>query len=358
MTSSSSFESRPLPKTFVLELTRRCNNSCLYCYTVWGAPELGYEPHRPREMSTQEITEVIARLQDETPVETIAVSGGEPLLREDLPEIVSFIDGLGLTPVIITNGTLLGSERVARTMRGTTYEVTLLSHRREVHDFLVGRAGAWDEVVDGMANVTHAGGNLVAVFVATKLNHLDLYKTTELGIALGAYGLMYNRMNLGAYNLRHADRLLPTAAMIREDLQALDKLGEEYALPIAVSVVIEPCVVDVRDYEHIHFGWCPLAGERSYFTIDPAGNVRVCNHSPVILGNLQQDSFLDIYYHHPYVRDFHDTWPAECSDCDPELRELCGGGCKAAAEQCYGTLQRVDPFVTLCRQASYPASGS
>ena len=86
--------------------------------------------------------------------------------------------------------------------------------------------------------------------------------------------------------------------------------------------------------------------------------MRVCNHSPVILSNLQHDSFLDIYYHHPYVRDFHDTWPAERADCDPELRELCRGGCKAAAEQCYGTLQRVDPFVTLCRQASYPASGS
>ncbi|HUW15114.1 MAG TPA: hypothetical protein VM537_35675 [Anaerolineae bacterium] len=90
----------------------------------------------------------------------------------------------------------------------------------------------------------------------------------------------------------------------------------------------------------------------------PPGNVRICNHSPVILGNLQQDSFLDIYYHHPYVRDFHDTWPTECVDCDPELRELCGGGCKAAAEQCYGTLQRVDPFVTLCREASCLASGS
>jgi radical SAM protein with 4Fe4S-binding SPASM domain len=350
MTSSSDFESRPLPKTFVLELTRRCNNRCLYCYTVWGAPELGYDGSGGGELTTTEITEVIARLQDEAPVKTMALSGGEPLLRKDLPEILSLLRDSGVAPVVITNGTRLTPERVRATMPVATYEVTLLSHRREVHDQLAGRVGAWNGVVDGMANVTHAGGNLVAVFVATKLNCADLEQTAELAIALGAYGLMYNRLNLGAKNLRLADQLLPTPEAIKENLDTLEGLGARYELPLAVSVVIEPCVVDVAGYEHIHFGWCPLAGEDSYFTIDPVGNVRLCNHSPVVLGNLRRDRFSDIYYRHPYVRQFHDAWPAECANCDPDLKRLCRGGCKAAAEQCYGALERVDPFVTLSGQ--------
>ena len=347
MRNSSNFDSRPLPKTFVLELTQRCNNHCSYCYTVWGTPELHYGERCHGEMSTTEVKEIITTLQDEAPVENIALSGGEPLLREDLPEILAFIKDRGIASVMITNGTLLSKERVAATMVGGTYEVTLLSYHREVHDQLAGRRGAWDAAVDGMANVRQAGGKVVAVFVATKHNYMDLFKTAELAIALGVYGLMYNRMNLGAHNLRYVDQLLPTPVMIQENLDMLEELGEKYGLPIAVSVVIEPCVVDVRQYEHIHFGWCPLAGEDSYFTIDPAGNVRICNHSPVILGNLKRDSFADIYYNHPHVRDFHDTWPEECMNCDPELKEICRGGCKAAAEQCYGTLTRVDPFVTL-----------
>jgi radical SAM protein with 4Fe4S-binding SPASM domain len=349
MKNSSSFESRPLPKIFVLELTQRCNHRCLYCYTAWGAPELGYNRYCQGEMSTTEFREIIAKLQDEAPVKSIALSGGEPLLREDLPEILSFLRGRDIASFIITNGTLLTRERVAATMVGGAYEVTLLSCRREVHDQLVGRRGAWDAVVDGMANVRQAGGSLVTVFVATKLNYMDLFKTAELAIALGAGGLMYNRINLGAHNMRYADQLLPTPAMIRENLDILEALGEKYGLPIAIAVVIEPCVVDVRKYKHIHFGWCPLAGEDSYFTIDPAGNVRICNHSPAIVGNIKRDHFTDIYYKHPYVRRFRETWPAECANCDPELKEMCGGGCKAAAEQCYGTLARVDPFVTLCR---------
>jgi radical SAM protein with 4Fe4S-binding SPASM domain len=305
-------------------------------------------------MSTTEVKEIIATLQDEAPVENIALSGGEPLLREDLPEILRFIRDRGIASVVITNGTLLSRERVTATMVGGTYEVTLLSHRREVHDRLAGRRGSWDAVVDGMANVRQAGGNLAAVFVATKLNYMDLFKTAELAIALGAFGLMYNRINLARGNVHLADQLLPTPGMIEEDLEMLEDIGGKYGLPVAVSVVIEPCVVDVRHYEHVHFGWCPLAGEDSYFTIDPVGNIRICNHSPVILGNIKRDSFADIYYNHPRVRAFRDTWPEECADCDPELKEMCRGGCKAAAEQCYGTLARVDPFVTLSQQQVMP----
>lgn len=311
---------------------------------------MGYDRHCQGEISTAEIKEIIAKLQGEAPVESLALSGGEPLLRDDLPEILSFIKERGIASVVITNGALLTKKRVAATMVGGTYEVTLLSYRRRIHDKLVDRRGAWNAVVDGMANILQAGGNLVAVFVATKLNYMDLFKTAELTIALGASGLMYNRINLGAYNLRYVDQLLPTPAMIQENLDMLEELGGKYELPIAVSVVIEPCVVDVRKYKHIHFGWCPLVGEDSYFTIDPCGNVRICNHSPRILGNIKRDRFVHLYHNHPYVRSFHDTWPSECADCDTQLREMCRGGCKAAAEQCYGTLTRVDPFVTLSQQ--------
>jgi len=302
-------------------------------------------------MSTEEVRNLVARLQDQTPVENIALSGGEPFLRDDLPEIVSYIRSQGIAPVIITNGTLLTEEHVAATMAGGVYEVTLLSHRHEVHDQLAGRSGSWEAAVAGMANVRQAGGTVVAVFVATQLNYMDLFETAELGIALGAYGLMYNRLNLAAHNIAAAPRLLPGPAMILENLDMLEEIGGKYGLPVAVSVVIEPCVVDIQGYEHVHFGWCPLVGEESYFTIDPVGNVRICNHSPVILGNLKRDHFADIYYHHPYVRRFHDTLPTECVDCIPQWKDTCRGGCKAAAEQCYGTLSRVDPFVTLSQRA-------
>lgn len=345
MKSLATFETRLLPKTFVFELTRRCNNHCLYCYNEGGTSGVV----RNGEMSTDEITRIISKLRAETPVESIALSGGEPFLREDLPEILSFIKNQGIAPVLITNGTLLTPEKVAATVADVTYEVTLLSYRPDVHDQLAGRHGAWKAAVDGMCNIRYAKGNAVAVFVATKLNYANLETTAELAIALGASAVMYNRLNLSAHNLPHAQKLLPTPEMIRENLAVLDALAVKHGLPVTVSVVIEPCVIDVSKYPHIHFGWCPLAGEGSYFTIDPVANVRICNHSPVILGNLRRESFSEIYYNHPYLKRFRETWPAECDNCEPELKTLCCGGCKASAEQCYGTPNRVDPFVTLSR---------
>ena len=348
-----------LPKTFVLELTRRCNHHCLYCYTVWGERELGYPGPREAEMSTAEIKTLIERLQREAPVQYIALSGGEPLLREDLPEILAFIRNCGITPIIITNGTLLTKERVAATMVGGSYEVSLHSYRPLVHDRMSGAPGAWRKVIDGMTNVHQAGGNLVAAFVATKLNYMDLLHTAELAVALGCWGMLYNRVNLGAYNLRYADELLPTPAMIRENLDMLEEVGTKYdPFTISISIVIEPCVVDIRKYKHINFGWCPKGGDNSYFTVDPVGNVRTCNHSPVILGNLKRDSFVEIFCNHPYVRDFRESLPAECASCDPALKAICRGGCSAAAEQCYGTCSRVDPFVTLSLQSASGATVS
>jgi len=350
MSVRSDVKARQLPDHFILELTQRCNNRCQYCYTAWGAPSLNYNRDCQVELSTAGVKNVIAKLQDETGLTAIGLSGGEPLMREDVLELLAFIRHRGIAPYLVSNATLLNKE-TARAIAEvkSACEITLLSFRGEVHDMLAGRRGARDQAIEGISNIATAGIQPAVVFVATKLNYMDLYRTAELAVTLGAAAISYNRLNLGAHNLQYADRLLPTPAMIRENLDMLESLAETYGVPIAAAVVIEPCVVDVRKYKNIHFGWCPLGNEDSYFAIDPAGNIRICNHSPVILGNILKESFLDIYYQHPYVQTFRETWPVECQDCDPKLKKICGGGCKAAAEQCFGNLDHVDPFVTISK---------
>jgi len=338
-----------LPQIYILELTRRCNHRCLYCYTVWGEPTLGYAPNGSSagEMNTAETLALIDKLCNEAHPISIALSGGEPFMRVDLPDILNHIRQKDIVPVIITNGSMLTKERVTATMGDGSYQITLLSHKPVTHDHLAGRSGTWNAVIDGYLNVQRAGGNITSVFIATRENSPDLATTAQLAIALGANGIMYNRINLAAHNVRFASQLLPTRAMIQDNLETLERIAVDYKIPVVVSVPIEPCVIDVRPYTHLHFGWCPLAGEESYLTVDPVGNVRICNHSPMILGNLRTQSLAEIFFNNPYIENFRSTWPAECASCRPELKEMCRGGCRAAAEQCYGTLARVDPFVTL-----------
>jgi radical SAM protein with 4Fe4S-binding SPASM domain len=338
---------RALPSTFVLELTRHCNNHCGYCYNAWRAPELQYAKDERGEMTTAEIKWTVLKLMEEVPVTTVALSGGEPTLRADLPEIVQFLRSQGLVAQIITNGTNLTESLVDATVSGSTYQVSLLSWRREVHDRLTGHPGAWDAVVDGMTNVHLAGGHLIAVFVATRQNYADIGPTAHLAMMLGANSFLYNRINVGAANLHHSEELFLTPAMVEENLRVLDEIAAATGFPISTGVVIEPCMVDIARYPHIRFNWCSLAGEQSTLIVDPAGNFRVCEHSSVVLGNVRRDSVRDIYEHHTYVEAFRTTWPTECANCDNALKESCRGGCKAAAEQAYGTFARVEPFVRL-----------
>ncbi len=330
--------------TFVIELTQRCNNKCLYCYNPWRAPKSNYPKG---ELSTNQTKEIVTKLKTETAVNSIGLSGGEPFLRPDIGEIVSFIAKKNIRPVIITNGTLLTQENVRNTEAAASYEITLLSYKKQVHNHLVQR-DVFDKIVEGITNVAQNDGNFIAAFVATKLNSPDLYKTVELAIALGAVGVMYNRINLSANNIQYADQLVPTATMLKKNLDELKELNEKYGIPIASSVPIPPCIVETSQYTNIKFSCCPRGGEDSYYTIDPMGNLKICNHSPVILGDFKTHSFTDLLKH-PYVQDFKNILPDDCANCRADWRSKCLGGCRAASEACYGNLHAIDPLVRLIK---------
>ncbi len=332
-------------KQIVLEVTPACNLDCRYCYNVWKAPRSDY----PRgQLSPRDTLRLLDRLLDELSLASIAISGGEPFLRPDLPQIVTLLWSRNISTVVITNGALLTPEAIERTPGVHNYELPLLSYRREVHDRLTRRA-AFDRVIDGALNLRRLGESFAFAFIATRLNYRDLEQTLKLAVALGAQGLMYNRMNVAAHNQPHLRELLPTVEMIRENLEVLEAFASRYPFPIACSIPIQPCLIDTRPYEHVRFGFCPLGGEDSYFTVDPLGNLRVCNHSSVILGNLLEDSFWDLY-DRPYVDQFKTQMPESCRDCPTAIRERCHGGCKAAAAECFGSFTEEEPFLACNRE--------
>ena len=215
-------------------------------------------------------------------------------------------------------------------------------------------------VVDGALNLRRAGERFAVAFIATRLNYADLEKTLELAVALGAEGMMYNRMNVAAHNYVRLKELLPSLEMIRANLEVLDDFAARYSFPVSCSIPIQPCLIDTTAYSNIGFAFCPLAGEDSYFTVDPLGNLRVCNHSSFVLGNLLEHSFWSLY-RRPYVDEFKTVMPASCHACPAEIRDRCHGGCKAAAAECFNSFADEEPFLAcnLChRTIPTPAATS
>jgi radical SAM protein with 4Fe4S-binding SPASM domain len=345
---------RPRLKTLIFEVTQQCNHACLHCYNVWHSSSTRetYPPYPRGELGTFQTLALLRKALDETHCPHVTLTGGEPLLRQDLPQILDFLRAQGVKTTLISNGWLLAEDRAVDLIdRGVgLFELPLLSHRREVHDCLSGSPGAFDAVLAAMAQLRYHGDQLVAVFVATQPNLPDLYGVIKLAVAFGARALMLNRFNPGGRGRAHLDELLPSAEQMREALSVANAAAAEFGLSIVCSIPIQPCLVDVDAYSNLVSGYCPAGTERAYYTLDPLGNLRPCNHSPTILGNLLEESFADLIAPErlaPFVA----AIPSFCDPCS--LRESCQGGCKAAAQVCYGSLAVEEPFLRAnCSEAS------
>lgn len=345
---------RPRLQTLIFEVTQRCNHACLHCYNVWHPPAPGMPAPYPRgELSTGETLALLAKALDETRCRHVTLTGGEPLLRDDLLQILDLLVERGVHSTVISNGRLLNEPTLLELLdRGVRlFELPLLSHRREVHDYLSGAPGAFDAVLAAMAQVRCHRGQVVAAFVATRHNIADLGETINLAYAFGARGLMLNRFNPGGRGRARLDELLPTVEQVRQALEVAQEAVLQYRFPISCSIPIQPCLIDTSAYSDLGFGFCAAGTDRAYYTLDPLGNLRPCNHTPTILGNLREERFADLISAER-LSSFTEAVPSLCDACT--LRNSCQGGCKASAQVCYGSLSAEEPFLHRHRSQGGP----
>jgi radical SAM protein with 4Fe4S-binding SPASM domain len=327
-------------RSLLFEVTYECNHHCLHCYNVWRSPS-GY----PREvMSTELACQVFERLVQQNDVRQVTLTGGEPLLHAELPLLVDRLRALGLQLNLITNGSLLEPEVLARLCpkKIDIFELPLLSVDRAIHDELSGSSGAFDRTTAAIAELKANGQRVVAVFVATRVNLPQFKRTMELAFAIGCDGLMFNRFNPGGAGLGHRQRLETSPGDIVCAIEQAEAFAQQYGFGISCGVPMPPCVFDVSKYQRVSFGLCGAGTERSYYTVDPAGRLRPCNHSPTILGDLKLQSLTEILAGSSMTR-FVDALPAGCAGC--RVASECRGGCKAVSEQCHGTPDVLDEWI-------------
>ncbi len=120
-----------LPHVVAWNLTRRCNLRCTHCYISAGPWETSGD-----ELDSDECRRIVDQIVALNPAPMLILSGGEPLLRDDLPAIAEYAAGRGATVVVGTNGTMLTDERVAELMEAgvTGVAVSVDSLRPEYHD--------------------------------------------------------------------------------------------------------------------------------------------------------------------------------------------------------------------------------
>jgi len=326
----------------VFETTGRCNLRCRFCYNYYKAP--GSPP--PERSSYSRASKTLRRLYSLARIATITMSGGEPFLAERFPELVLYCRMKGSRVKVITNGFTASRADYAGlvAMKEVYFQFPVHSADARTHDAITGVAGSWERSVRSVREVMSLGGDPFVVIVLTSVNRHGAGELLEFIEALGVRRVLLLRYNIGGAGIACAKELMVRSADLKAIYATAERFASQGRLGITSNVCTPVCLLDPADYPHIGFTHCSADPLKLPLTIDFMGNVRKCNHSPTVLGNIFREKPDAIY-----ARKLPD-WeavPGLCAGC--AHYERCRGGCRAASEQYYGSAAFPDPYLELDR---------
>lgn len=315
--------------------TNACNLRCAHCYRDAGAAA-------ERELSTDEARLLIDGVAA-AGFRLMIFSGGEPLLRPDLPALVRHATSRGLRAVLGSNGTLITATKAAELKDAGVMAVgiSLDSLDAAAHDRFRGLDGCHALTVAALRHCRQAGLPFQIHTTVMTWNAPELEALTDFAVAQGAVA-------------HHLFFLVPTgrgADIADESLprgQYADAIRRIMAKQREVDIELKPTCAPqfVRVAETLgvptRFRRGCLAG-LSYCIVTPSGNVQPCAYLPVVAGDVRRQPFAEIWRGSDvFTRLRSQRYGGACGEC--EHRAQCGG-CRARAAVCAdGDFMAADPW--------------
>jgi radical SAM protein with 4Fe4S-binding SPASM domain len=320
------------PDNVQVEITEDCNHGCFYCYNHWRTDD----PSR-NKMTVETASGLVDVLKEDIKPFDVVITGGEPLMN--LPALETIAKGLERPYGINTNLSIMTPKRLGVILEANplvTFLVSVPSLHQETFEEIVGRDRI-KLVTDGLKLLSDEGLSVYANMVAHALN-LDQVRETGriLHEEYGVKGFSVTPV------LRPAKREDSPHYLDREGviqvLEATVSLGEDFGMAVNVLEVVPPCFLPehLREVEMIQKG---CSAGRTTMQINYEGGVRVCTQSPLVVGNLFEDGFDQIWESMRPYRE-NENVPGECFECDS--LPSCGGGCRFEGYQDGDALDRRD----------------
>jgi len=341
------------------ESTIQCNLTCAHCRRLEDNETrvTDLDTNQARSMIDQLV--VLGREQPMMPI--LVFSGGEPLCRPDLFELVSYADAHGIIPALATNGTLIDDTWALRIAASTIERVSISldGATAKTHDQLRQLPGAFDRAVAGIRRLADHQVPFQINMTLTKHNVHELGALYDLAVKLGAVAVhpfMLVPVGCGE-ELAETDMLSPEE--YEKALHVVAKLEQRGGLQIKVTCgphyervkrelgMSSP----VPAHGHTHApGAHPqgatsrgcLAGQGVLF-VGHQGDVFPCGYLPVHCGNILETDLTDIWQDNPDLSCMADSANLEgkCGAC--EFRKVCGG-CRARAYAASQNYLAAEPF--------------
>jgi len=351
----------PGPRIIAWEITRSCNLKCRHCRaSASPGPYTG-------ELSTEECINIVdAILEIGRPI--LILTGGEPLLRDDIFEIASYATGKGLRTVMAPNGTLLTREKADKMKASgiSRISVSIDFPTADLHDDFRGEPGAFEGAVEGIRNAREAGIEVQINSTITALNVDYLPELIRMAVEQKAVAF-------------HPFLLVPAGRGREMREQELSPVEYERTLHRIYDlqqqnpgIFFKP--TDVPHYmrivkqrggaaAHGHPSasqavqgaqGCPHGGGMESMTrgclggtgfcfISHVGDVQPCGYFEVKAGNVREMTLGEIWKSSKLFQELRDfsLLKGKCGIC--EYREICGG-CRARAYETTGDYMAEEPY--------------
>lgn len=330
--------------TLIFELTNDCNQQCKFCYNHWkGTKEKVSAP----KSSFSKTKKVLKEIFKQAEITSVSFSGGEPMLLPKIHDLALYSRFHHAFVSVLSNGTLLTDNDIESFIDlGISHlQIPILSSDASVHDSLTQHKNAWKKSIANVEKILMKKPDLFnAVLVLTKQNIACLEKSLQFYAKLGVHHVLLNRFNIGGLGRAFKNELALTHDELRWSFSVVNAFAKEHSIRFYSGVCTPICVLDPAEYPNIAFSFCNKNVSQRPITINFEGNVRFCNHSPRVLGNIFERDLQSILFKDEYDAYFN-TVPDFCASC--ELLKLCGGGCRAASEQVYKSFSKVDPLMDI-----------
>jgi len=327
-----------------INLTKRCNLACAHCYMDAQTMQQGGE----NELTTKEVCGLLDDIAGRSTETMVVLTGGEPLLRGDLEELVAHGAGRGLAMVVGTNGVALTDRRVqslkAAGAMGVGISVDSLDP--EKHDAFRGLPGAWEKTMAGIESCKRYDLPFQIHFSVTEANADEVSSMIDFARATGARvlnvfflvctGRGESMSDISPITYERVLSQLVSAQEQSKDLLIRARCAPHYKR-IAYQRNPASTLTRAAGYEG---GGC-LAGIH-YCRITPEGGVTACPYIPTEEGNIRDTKFWDIWNQSPTFRSLRNPGlQGKCGSC--EFRKLCGG-CRARPLAMGDSLMDTDPW--------------
>jgi radical SAM protein with 4Fe4S-binding SPASM domain len=285
------------------------------------------------------------------------LSGGEPLLREDIFDIAQYGTDKGLRMCMATNGTLI-TDAVCVKMKAADIKMVSLSldgSTAEIHDNFRNAPGAYEGVIRAAATLKRHGIPFLINSSFTKRNQQDVTATFKVAKGLGAtawYMFMIVPTGRGddimseLISAEDYEEIL--AWHYEQEKNEDDILMRPTCAPHYYRIVPQMAKAEGVDFKRRSLTFSTGGGKgciaaQTICLIDCFGNLKPCSYFHSSVGNVKQIPFKELWFNSKVFNDLRDfsKYTGKCGEC--EFINVCGG-CRARADAVYGDYMAEEPF--------------